>query len=78
MRGLLEGIAERAEVTIGRLDQMLYPYYEKDLRENRITRQQAAELLGCLAENERMKTWSRLSATGLLPKPAAERDHLRP
>ncbi|MBN1367045.1 MAG: hypothetical protein JW967_03875 [Dehalococcoidales bacterium] len=38
---------ERPE-DIGRLDQMLYPYYEKDLREGRITRQDAAELLGCM------------------------------
>jgi formate C-acetyltransferase len=54
---------ERAEVTIGRLDQMLYPYYEKDLRENRITRQQAAELLGCFwlktRENENLVTIKR-------------------
>jgi len=38
---------ERPE-DIGRLDQMLYPYYEKDLREGKITRQEAAELLGCM------------------------------
>lgn len=38
---------ERPEVALGRLDQMLYPYYERDLKEGKITRQQAAELLGC-------------------------------
>jgi formate C-acetyltransferase len=38
---------ERAEHGLGRLDQMLWPYYEKDLKEGKITRQQAAELLGC-------------------------------
>jgi pyruvate formate-lyase/glycerol dehydratase family glycyl radical enzyme len=32
----------------GRMDQHLYPIYEKDIREGRITRQQAAELLGLL------------------------------
>ena len=32
----------------GRMDQYLYPLYEKDIREGRITRQEAAELLGCL------------------------------
>jgi formate C-acetyltransferase len=32
---------------IGRLDQYLYPFYENDIREGRISRQQAAELLGC-------------------------------
>jgi pyruvate formate-lyase/glycerol dehydratase family glycyl radical enzyme len=34
--------------TLGRLDQYLYPFYEKDIREGRLTRQEAAELLGCL------------------------------
>ncbi|MFC1986814.1 pyruvate formate lyase family protein, partial [Chloroflexota bacterium] len=34
--------------TPGRMDQYLYPLYEKDIREGRITRQEAAELLGCL------------------------------
>jgi len=29
-----------------RMDQWLYPYYEKDLKEGRLTRQEAAELLG--------------------------------
>jgi pyruvate formate-lyase/glycerol dehydratase family glycyl radical enzyme len=33
---------------IGRLDQYLYPYYEKDLAEGKITRQEAAEMLGCM------------------------------
>jgi pyruvate formate-lyase/glycerol dehydratase family glycyl radical enzyme len=32
----------------GRLDQFLYPLYTKDITEGRITRQEAAELLGCL------------------------------
>ncbi|MFC1934573.1 pyruvate formate lyase family protein, partial [Chloroflexota bacterium] len=34
--------------TPGRMDQYLYPLYEKDIREGRITRQEASELLGCL------------------------------
>lgn len=33
---------------LGRLDQYLYPLYEKDLREGKLTRQEAAELLACL------------------------------
>jgi pyruvate formate-lyase/glycerol dehydratase family glycyl radical enzyme len=32
----------------GRMDQYLYPLYEKDIREAKLTRQEAAELLGCL------------------------------
>ncbi|MDY6825603.1 MAG: pyruvate formate lyase family protein [Bacillota bacterium] len=54
---------ERAEVTIGRLDQMLYPYYVKDIQENRITRQEAAELIGSFwlktRENENLVTIKR-------------------
>ncbi|MBN1367891.1 MAG: pyruvate formate lyase family protein, partial [Dehalococcoidales bacterium] len=37
----------RPENSIGRLDQMLYPYYEKSIKEGLIDRQKAAELLGC-------------------------------
>ena len=32
----------------GRIDQYLYPYYKKDIEENKITKQQALELLECL------------------------------
>ncbi|MFC1928252.1 pyruvate formate lyase family protein, partial [Chloroflexota bacterium] len=42
----LEG-AEHSD-TPGRMDQYLYPLYEKDIREGIISRQEAAELLGCL------------------------------
>jgi pyruvate formate-lyase/glycerol dehydratase family glycyl radical enzyme len=42
----LEG-ADYAE-TPGRMDQYLYPSYEKDISTGRLTRQEAAELLGCL------------------------------
>lgn len=31
----------------GRLDQNLYPFYEKDLKDGKLTRQDAAEILGC-------------------------------
>lgn len=34
--------------SIGRLDQVLYPYYKKDIEEGRITREEAFELLCCL------------------------------
>ena len=34
--------------TPGRMDQYLYPLYGKDITEGRITRQEAAELFGCL------------------------------
>lgn len=32
----------------GRMDQYLHPFYKRDLEEGRLTRQEAAELLGCL------------------------------
>lgn len=34
--------------SLGRLDQILYPYYARDLREGRITPEQAFELICCL------------------------------
>ena len=34
--------------SIGRIDQFLYPYYEADLREDRLTRDEARELIECL------------------------------
>ena len=42
---------------LGRLDQILYPYYAKDIEENRITREQAEELIGCflIKFNERVQ-----------------------
>ncbi len=33
---------------IGRLDQYCYPYYDGDIEEGRMSRQEAAELMGCL------------------------------
>ncbi|MEE8372106.1 MAG: pyruvate formate lyase family protein [Dehalococcoidia bacterium] len=32
---------------LGRMDQYLYPYYERDIREGRITKEEAQELLDC-------------------------------
>jgi len=34
--------------SIGRIDQILYPYYKKDIEEGRITKEEAFELLCCL------------------------------
>ena len=34
--------------TPGRMDQYLYPFYKKDIEAGRITRQEAAEILGCV------------------------------
>ncbi len=34
--------------SLGRLDQILYPYYRKDMDEGRLTRQEAFELICCL------------------------------
>jgi pyruvate formate-lyase/glycerol dehydratase family glycyl radical enzyme len=33
---------------VGRFDQYMWPFYERDINEGRMTRQQAGELLGCL------------------------------
>ncbi|HLE81115.1 MAG TPA: pyruvate formate lyase family protein, partial [Dehalococcoidia bacterium] len=46
----------------GRVDQYTYPFYEKDLKEGRMTRDEAGELLGCLwvkfVEMERFRSAS--------------------
>jgi len=44
-------------VPIGRCDQYLYPFYEKDLKDGRITKEQAQEVLECvwIKFNERMQ-----------------------
>lgn len=34
--------------SIGRIDQILYPYYKKDIEMGRITQEEAFELLACL------------------------------
>ena len=33
---------------VGRMDQILWPYYQKDMSESRLTRDQAKEILGAL------------------------------
>lgn len=38
--------SERAEVPIGRIDQFWHPYYKNDVESGKLTRQQAAELIG--------------------------------
>jgi len=34
-------------VPLGRLDQLLYPYYKKDVESGKLTREEAKELIGC-------------------------------
>jgi pyruvate-formate lyase len=40
------GLEAMYPILIGRIDQYLYPYFEKDLREGKLTLERAAELLG--------------------------------
>lgn len=46
-------------VSLGRLDQHLYPFFEEDIRNNRISLERAQELLDCLwlKLNEIVKVW---------------------
>ncbi|MCK4260507.1 MAG: hypothetical protein KAX49_16140 [Halanaerobiales bacterium] len=43
-------LAENSNMAMspGRLDQILYPFYKKDIEENRLTVEEAIELVGCL------------------------------
>jgi len=43
----LEGL--NSAISFGRMDQYLYPYYQRDLEEGRITRERARELLLCFS-----------------------------
>ncbi|MFC2058224.1 pyruvate formate lyase family protein [Chloroflexota bacterium] len=40
--------SNRYMLPLGRVDQYMWPYYERDIREGRITYDEAGELLGCL------------------------------
>lgn len=48
-------------VSVGRLDQHLYPYYRKDLENGRLNRKEAQELIDCfwLKLNEIIKVWDK-------------------
>jgi len=56
---------------IGRLDQYLYPYYEKDIKEKRMTREEALELIGCffikIGEIKKLRPWSETQHLGGRP-----------
>lgn len=49
------------QVSMGRMDQYLYPYYQKDLADGRITRESAEELLQCVWLNMWQSTEVKLS-----------------
>ena len=59
-------------LSLGRVDQYLYPFYERDLSQGRLTRVQAGELLSCtwlkLLAVKKVRSWShtRYSAGGPL------------
>ena len=44
----LQTVCGARDYAYGRFDQYLYPYYEKDINEGVITRQEALELIECL------------------------------
>ena len=55
-------------LTMGRMDQCLYPYYERDIREGRITKEEAQELIDCLLIGTNYESESApMSVGGVLP-----------
>jgi len=56
---------------IGRLDQYLYPYYEKDIKEKRMTREEALELIGCfflkVGAIKKLRPWAETKHLGGRP-----------
>ena len=43
--------------SVGRMDQYLYPYYERDIKEGRITKEEAQELIDCWLMKLQMVSW---------------------
>jgi len=56
---------------IGRLDQFLYPYYEKDTKEGILSKEEALELIGCffikVGEIKKLRPWSETQHLGGRP-----------
>lgn len=44
--------------SFGRMDQYLYPYYEKDIREGRLTSEEAQEMIDCFLLRIPLVSWS--------------------
>ncbi len=55
--------------SVGRTDQYLYPYYERDIREGRLTREEAQELVDCfvikLNQGAGLQTTNTIGVSGL-------------
>lgn len=56
LTGVVAGRA-RGKGPIGRLDQFLYPFYQKDIQNGAITKEQAQELIECLWVKFNMRNW---------------------
>ena len=58
-------------VAVGRLDQYLYPYYEQDIKEKRMTRKLALELMKCLfikiGQVKKLRAWTETIYKGGFP-----------
>jgi len=57
---------ETASVSPGRMDQYLYPYFEADIREERITKGKAQELIDCFLLRPSWFLYSQISRNGML------------
>jgi formate C-acetyltransferase len=55
--------------SVGRIDQYLYPYYERDIREGRLTKEEAQELIDCLIiklnQGQILQTTNTIGVSGL-------------
>ncbi len=56
LTGVVAGRA-RGKGPVGRLDQFLYPFYQRDIQNGTITKEQAQELLECLWIKFNMRNW---------------------
>jgi len=55
--------------SVGRIDQYLYPYYERDIREGRLTKEEAQELVDCftikLNQGQGLQTTNTICVSGI-------------
>ncbi len=61
---LLVNMEVASGLTIGRMDQCLYPYYERDIQEGRITKAEAQELIDCLLIGTNYESESAATSVG--------------
>lgn len=70
MLHIIANIQGGSALSFARIDQYLYPYYQRDLERKRIDAQEAKELLSCLwlkVNEPKMRTVQSVTLGGITP-----------